>query len=115
MGAYQLLDALKNQGLRAPCQVYRALEKLQKNGLVHKVESLNSFIACDGVHSSNQSVFAVCDECGAVSELSTKGYIDQMVDWGNQLGFTAEKVVVELKGSCSNCNTHQNIQIQAGA
>lgn len=114
MGAYKLLDALKNQGFRAPCQVYRALDKLQEYGMVHKVESLNSFIACNGVHTSTQSVFAVCDECGSVRELSTKGYIDQMVEWGNQYGFTAEKIVVELKGSCSNCNTDQNIQIRTG-
>ncbi|MCS6758506.1 MAG: transcriptional repressor, partial [Candidatus Devosia euplotis] len=40
LSAYQLLDALRADGLRAPLQVYRALDKLVERGLAHRLESL---------------------------------------------------------------------------
>ena len=41
--AYALLDQLRGDGMRAPQQVYRALDKLIAYGLVHRVASLNAF------------------------------------------------------------------------
>lgn len=74
-GAYALLDRLRAQGLRAPAQVYRALDKLIEYGLVHRLESLNAFIACDRPHAHEHGVvaFAICDGCGSVDEFSDAG------------------------------------------
>jgi Fur family transcriptional regulator, zinc uptake regulator len=52
MSAYTILDKLRDNGFRAPLQVYRALEKLLDFGLVHRLESLNSFVACSHTHES---------------------------------------------------------------
>src|SRR5256885_5597381 len=37
--AYALLDQLRDHGLTAPTQVYRALDKLAEQGVVHRLES----------------------------------------------------------------------------
>jgi len=46
LSAYTILDKLRDQGFRAPLQVYRALDKLLEYGVVHRLESINSFVAC---------------------------------------------------------------------
>ena len=43
LGAYAILDKLRGNGFKAPLTVYRALEQLADQGLVHKLESLNSW------------------------------------------------------------------------
>jgi len=46
LSAYTILDQLRDDGFRAPLQVYRALDKLVETGMVHRLESLNAFVAC---------------------------------------------------------------------
>ena len=52
ISAYTILDRLREHGFRAPLQVYRALDKLLEAGLVHRLESLNAFVACAHRNSS---------------------------------------------------------------
>ena len=72
LSAYTLLDQLRDDGFRAPLQVYRALDSLMKGGFVHRLESLNAFVACAEPHdhSHRMTAFAICDICGQVSEFS---------------------------------------------
>src|SRR5256885_4073285 len=55
---------------RSPTQVYRALDKLAEQGVVHRLESLNAYVCCshpdEGSHDF--SAFAICDSCGQVDE-----------------------------------------------
>ena len=103
LGAYDLLDGLRHEGFRAPPQIYRALKALTSMGLVHRVESLNAFIACGQKHSAGQIVFAICDECGTVDELTPVEIPEKIKQLSLQSGFNAKKMVVELAGTCSNC------------
>ena len=61
--AYALLDNLRENGFRAPLQVYRALDKLVDYGLVHRLESLNAFVACrhKGCADHKTAAFAICE------------------------------------------------------
>ena len=72
LSAYALLDELREQGFRAPLQVYRALDRLMKAGLVHRLESLNSFVACTDshTHANGMTAFAICENCGTVAEFA---------------------------------------------
>ncbi len=105
LSAYAILDKLRSEGLKAPLQVYRALEKLTERGLVHKVESLNSFIACahPECHSANLIAFAICDECGDVSEFSDKDIEENLAHWWKTNKFTPSSMTLELRGTCSGC------------
>lgn len=105
LSAYSILDELRDQGLRAPLQVYRALEKLVELGMVHKLESLNAFIACS--HPKCQShdtvAFAICDTCKSVKEVANTELSKRLYSIAKDDGFTLKQAIVELRGSCQNC------------
>lgn len=105
LSAYTLLDQLREQGFRAPLQVYRALDTLVKSGLVHRLESLNSFVACAEPHdhSHRMTAFAICDLCGQVAEFSDHDVGDQLDQWVRSTGFSAKKAVIEFRGTCAKC------------
>ena len=69
--AYTILFDIQKKGIKAPTQVYRALDKLIENRKVHKIESKNSYIACNNVNCSSQSStsFLICKKCDIVVEL----------------------------------------------
>ena len=106
MSAYDLLDSLRDQGLRAPVQVYRALEKLSDLGLVHRIESMNAYVACDHAHHQGTAAFAICESCGAVSEFHLEGEGDCLGDLVKGLNFKTERATVELRGRCANCQAN---------
>ena len=64
LSAYSLLDQLRDKGLRAPLQVYRALDKLVAFGMVHRLESLNAFVACrhPDCETHENIAFTICEE-----------------------------------------------------
>ncbi|MGI9374306.1 MAG: Fur family transcriptional regulator [Hyphomicrobiales bacterium] len=105
LSAYAILDKLRDDGLKAPLQVYRALEKLTESGLVHKVESLNSFVACahPECHSANLIAFAICEKCGDVSEFSDTDIEDKLAHWWKSNRFTPSTMTLELRGACESC------------
>jgi Fur family zinc uptake transcriptional regulator len=105
LSAYTLLDQLREQGFRAPLQVYRALDTLVKSGFVHRLESLNSFVACAEPHDHSHSMtaFAICDICGQVTEFSDHAIGHQLEEWMRSTGFSAKKAVIEFRGTCAKC------------
>ncbi len=105
MSAYAILDELRQEGFRAPPQVYRALEKLMKNGLVHRLESLNAFVACShgACHSTGLVAFAICDQCGLVSEFSDEAVTNSLTNWIAKNQFSNTKTTIEIRGDCAAC------------
>jgi Fur family zinc uptake transcriptional regulator len=105
LSAYALLDGLREQGFRAPLQVYRALDRLMKDGLVHRLESLNSFVACSEHHhhAGGMTAFAICGACGQVAELADPAIGERLEAWVADTGFRAEKAVIEFRGVCRAC------------
>jgi len=105
LSAYALLDQLREQGLRAPLQVYRALDGLIRHGLVHRLESMNAFVACcePHDHSHRMIAFAICDGCGQVVEMSDHDIGHRLDEWVGSTGFVASKAVIEFRGKCEKC------------
>lgn len=103
--AYSLLDQLREEGLRAPLQVYRALDKLIEYGLVHRLESVNSFVVCAHPHDHQQRLvgFAICDTCGRVDEFCDAIVEKRLKDWAREHAFKLARTTVELRGTCANC------------
>lgn len=104
--AYTLLDHLRAEGLRAPQQVYRALDKLIEYGLVHRVETLNSFVACAHPHDHRHGlvVFAICDQCGQVEEFSDQAIERRLKGWSKDHAFRMSKASVKMHGTCGRCD-----------
>lgn len=105
LSAYALLDQLRSEGFRAPLQVYRALDALMRTGRVHRLESLNSFVACHGHHDHAHGMtgFAICETCGQVEEFSDEVVTDRLESWVGKSGFKAANAVIELRGLCAEC------------
>ena len=105
LSAYTILDLLRDKGLRAPLQVYRALDKLLEFGLVHRLESLNAFVACRQRHCDGHAfaAFMICDDCGAVAEISDESLSKQLRKLAKGAHFAASKTTVELRGACEAC------------
>jgi len=107
LSAYALLDELREDGFRAPPQVYRALEKLRKVGLVHRLESVNAFVACQhtGCEASNPHtvLFAICEKCGNVQEESDPTLTSTLFALSKRANFALNQSVIELKGHCEDC------------
>ena len=107
LSAYAILDQLHDSGFRGPVQVYRALEKLMELGLVHRLESLNAFVACQQRTCDDQSkktiMFTICEICGSVQELVNNGLEHLVRSLEKDIDFLTNRSVIELKGICSTC------------
>ena len=105
LGAYELIDRLAKQGARpAPITVYRALDFLRAQGLVHRIESRNAFIACVHNHDSGEPVvFLICEKCGAVGEAAAAAVANTIKTASRAAGFTPKTPVIEISGICAHC------------
>ncbi|TPW32813.1 Fur family transcriptional regulator [Pararhizobium mangrovi] len=105
LSAYAILDSLRGEGLKAPLQIYRALDKLIEAGLAHRLESVNAFVACahPHEHGSRLIAFAICKTCGKVSEFSDAGVEERLEGWAREQAFAPERTIVEIRGTCAAC------------
>ncbi len=88
----------------APITVYRALEFLRDNGLIHRIESRNAFIACVHNHASAEPVvFLICERCGAVGEAASIAVATTLRSAARAAGFTPKSPVIEINGVCAHC------------
>lgn len=112
VSAYTILDRLRDQGFRAPLQVYRALDKLTETGLVHRLESINAFVACAHRHADccgghghghGTVAFAICTGCGQATEFHDKEIDNRLDGWARTRNFRPQKTTIEIRGLCENC------------
>ena len=103
--AYELLRRLQAKGVTAPPTVYRSLDRLIKDGLAHRLETLNAFVACARPHHRSAAIFAICRTCGTTAEFSDAKLAPQITDWAKRLRFHAEESILEIRGECANCQT----------
>lgn len=97
--AYDLLDRLEpERGSPKPPTVYRALDFLSKLGLIHRVEALNAFIACDHSHEGDLAEFFICETCSGVEERHAHDHAECKPD-----GFKIRRSVIEHYGACAAC------------
>jgi Fur family zinc uptake transcriptional regulator len=105
LGAYEIMERLAPQGPRpAPITVYRALDFLRDNGLIHRIESRNAFVACVHNHPSAEPVvFLICERCGAVGEAASTSVAATLSAAARAVGFTPKSPVIEIGGICAHC------------
>lgn len=108
VGAYEILDQLREGATAAPPTVYRALDFLLEQGFVHKLETLHAFIGCTHPDHPHASQFLICDECGEVTEVEDPGVSESLKAVGKAVGFQAKRPVVEVLGTCGQCRAKQD-------
>ncbi|MGV6858493.1 MAG: transcriptional repressor [bacterium] len=108
LGAYEVLDELRKTTPQAkPPTAYRALDFLQQQGLIHKLETLHAFIGCHHPDHPHHGQFLICTGCGAVTELEDSRITQSIRIAVDNSGFHAETGVVEIQGKCAGCHPHE--------
>lgn len=108
LGAYDILGVLSDEDGRraAPPTVYRALDFLLENGLVHRISSLNAFVGCSHPEHAHQGQFLICRGCHAAIELEQATISDAIISSAAGVGFAVESQTVEVVGLCAGCREH---------
>lgn len=103
--AYEILarPTVQRAGIKAPLTVYRALDKLIARGLVHRIESLNAFLACEHAPHDHASGFLICAECGRTREVPLAACERHLTGHAKDAGFDIDAVRVEMTGRCPDC------------
>ena len=106
--AYDLLDMVRSgegAGADAPPTVYRALDFLLANGFIHKLESVNSFVACHHPNAAQHSApFLICDACHKAVELEDEHVVTTLDAQARALGFSPQTQTLEVHGLCAICS-----------
>ena len=105
LGAYDIVEKLKKSKEPAPAMsVYRALEFLLGEGLAHRIESKNAFLACTGGHQGDDIVlFMLCERCGTVAEINSSALGRDLAQAAKGANFTPKVPVLEVSGLCGRC------------
>lgn len=109
LGAYAILELLADeaQGHPAPPTVYRALDFLQENGLVHRLASLNAYIGCDAAGRAHDSQFLICRHCQVTVEVASQSVSSALQSCAERRDFAIHHSSVEIVGDCPNCRLAQ--------
>ncbi len=101
--AYEILDQLKEKGVRAPMTVYRALDGLEAKGHIHKLDGLNAFVLCNHEGPHMVQTFLVCETCSTVQELEVVAVEADIVPAVRAAAFEMHTARLEIKGNCTGC------------
>jgi len=106
LGAYEMIDRVAEAtGKRpAPISIYRALDFLLENSLVHRLASCNAYLACGHGHRAEEPiVFLICETCGDVVEATSEEMRGALADLAAQAKFAPRATVMEVAGRCRGC------------
>jgi len=104
--AYELLDRLRPlQAAAKPATIYRTLDFLIEQGLIHRVESLNAFVGCRCSDQQHEQLLFICKLCEQVDERPAIDVMKALLDESKQAGFMVHSKALEIHGICSSCQT----------
>jgi len=108
VSAYELIALLEDRQKRklAPLTIYRHLDFLIRVGLVHRIESTQSYLPCDHPAHSHENQYLLCSDCGNVDEVHSDSLESMLGRIAKKRGFTPAKSVVEISGVCKKCGAN---------
>lgn len=104
--AYDLLDQIRpiNDAAK-PSTVYRALDFLLEQGLIHRVESLNAFVGCRSSGTQHDQLLLICTTCHNVEERAAPNVFHALADEMQNATFKPQRKTIEIHGLCKSCQT----------
>jgi Fur family zinc uptake transcriptional regulator len=105
IGAYEIIDRLGEQQRRpAPISVYRALDFLIAQRLIHRLASRNAYVACTAPRAAHGAQFLICERCGAIGELRDEAVESAVAEAAQSAGFAVITQLIEVAGLCAHCS-----------
>jgi len=102
--AYELLDEVRRiQTNATPPTVYRALDFLCHQGLIHRLDAVNAWTACRDATGAHHDLLIICVHCGAVAELSEPDLSTRLAAKAAKEGFVLTSPETELRALCHAC------------
>jgi len=102
--AYELLDEVRRiQANATPPTVYRALDFLSTQGLIHRLDTVNAWSVCHHASGAHQALLVVCVQCGVVVELDEPELSARLAHKATEAGFTLASPETELRALCQAC------------
>jgi Fur family zinc uptake transcriptional regulator len=102
--AYDLLSRIsESKATSVPTTVYRALDFLLEHGFIHKLESINAFMACHHPSVPHTVPFLICDRCEMAIEMEDDRIGNQLDQKARTLGFSPRAQTLEVRGLCRDC------------
>ena len=109
LSAYEVADSYnKTFTSNMPAMsVYRILDFLEAELLVHKLCSTNKYVACSHIacdHNHHISQFLICGQCQNVKEIATsKTVVSELNMQVDSAGYKLMNSQLELRGLCNRC------------
>ena len=100
--AYDVIDRFHPEGAAKPPTVYRALGFLEQMGLIHRIESLNAFVACSTRDHKHTAGFLLCECCGKSVEIAAP-HVHDLEASASREGFKVHHITLEARGLCQDC------------
>jgi len=106
MSAYDILPEMAKKLRRpvAPPTVYRALQHLEADGIVSRIESKNAYVLCRHPHEEHDCLFFICRKCGKATEAPEREISRLLRKEAQSIGFSANKQILEILGVCGSCS-----------
>lgn len=106
--AYELLNEIRKvQPGAAPPTVYRALDFLIAEGLIHRLDAVNAWSACMDAAGERHDILVICTQCGAVAEFSDPKLHRQLAQKVASAGYVLNHHETELRALCGPCHQKQ--------
>lgn len=103
--AYDILDNLGDSESSAkPPTVYRSLDFLTENGLVHKLNSLNAYVGCSHPAKKHACYFLICNGCHEVKECCNQMLTSSINATSGKHNFQVTAITLEIQGLCEHCS-----------
>ncbi|MBO88371.1 MAG: Fur family transcriptional regulator [Rickettsiales bacterium] len=105
VGAYDILDMMNDSADArvAPMTVYRAIDFLMENGLVHRIASRNAYVGCRHPGAIHEGQFLLCRDCGRFAEIEELAISKALLSGAKRAGFDALSPLIEIEGRCQDC------------
>lgn len=108
--AYDLLDQIRPLNDAAkPSTVYRALDFLLEQGLIHRVESLNAFVGCHCSGTQHDQLLLICSSCHNIEERAATAVIQSLGEELQDAGFAPQRKTIEIHGLCQSCQPNHTL------
>lgn len=83
--------------------VYRILDLFVGANLARRVESANAYVANQHPGCLHDCIFLICDTCGQAVHIDDDSLTSGVRAAAKSAGFSAPRPVIEVRGTCGDC------------